>query len=161
MASDVDGVTLPRLPAPLPAYARYSPVRWQGNALHVSGQVAAEEGAFLARGRLGAEVDPELGRQCARQCALNVLAAVAAEIGDLDRVIHIVKVTVFVASDATFTDQHKVADGASDLFIEMLGDRGVHSRSAVGVAGLPMNSPVEVEAIVQVGPGPSGPGDGN
>jgi enamine deaminase RidA (YjgF/YER057c/UK114 family) len=108
---------------------------------------------MVRRGRLGAELTLEQGQECARQCALNVLALLQRELGDLDRIREIIKVTVFVATTADFFDHHKVANGASDAFIEYLGERGEHARSAVGVACLPMNTPVEVEATVLVNDG--------
>lgn len=138
------------LPAPLKPFAGYLPCRRVGNHIHVSGQVAALEGEFVHRGRVGAELSLEQGRECARQCALNVLALLDRELGDLDRVREIVKVTVFVSSAADFLDHHLVADGASNAFVEYLGGRGEHARSAVGVARLPMDSPVEIDATVLV-----------
>jgi enamine deaminase RidA (YjgF/YER057c/UK114 family) len=87
---------------------------------------------------------------CARQCALNVLAQLHGATGDLDRVRRVVKLTVFVASAPEFTEQHKVANGASDLFVDVLGEAGAHCRSAIGVASLPLDSPVEVEAVVEL-----------
>jgi enamine deaminase RidA (YjgF/YER057c/UK114 family) len=141
------------LPSPLAPYAHYLPTRWHGQQIHVSGQVAALNGTMLRRGRLGAELTLEEGQECARQCALNVLALLQRELGDLDRIREIIKVTVFVATTADFFDHHQVANGASDAFIEYLGERGEHVRSAVGVACLPMNTPVEVEATVLVNDG--------
>lgn len=141
------GITLP--PAPAPA-ASYIPVLRAGDLLYVSGQVASAESDLVATGRLGAEVDVETGRACARQCAVNVLAQLRQELGDLARVRQFVKLTVFVASAADFTQAHLVANGASELFTQVFGDDGRHARSAVGVATLPLGSPVEVEAIVQV-----------
>jgi len=138
------------LPSPLAPFARYLPFRWSGNHIYVSGQVAALEGEFIHRGRLGAELSLEDGQACARQCALNVLALLEQELGDLASVKEITKVTAFVASTHDFVEQHIVANGASSAFIEYLGDRGEHSRSVIGVPSLPMNSPVEVEAIVLV-----------
>lgn len=138
------------LPTPLAPYAHYLPLRREGHQIHVSGQVAAFEGTMIQHGRLGAELTLEQGQACARQCALNVLALLQRELGDLDRVREIIKVTVFVATTAEFFDHHKVANGASDALIEYLGERGRHARSAVGVACLPMNTPVEVEATVLV-----------
>jgi enamine deaminase RidA (YjgF/YER057c/UK114 family) len=138
------------LPSPLPPFARYLPCRRNGRQIQVSGQVAAHEGAFVHQGRIGDELSLEQGQECARQCALNVLALLQQELGDLSSVREIIKVTVFVASTIDFLDHHLVADGASSAFIEYLGERGEHARSAVGVACLPMNSPVEVEAIVLV-----------
>lgn len=142
------GIELP--PAPAPA-AAYLPVRRAGDLLHTSGQVAVREGELVASGRVGAEVDLATAQACARQCAVNVLAQLRAELGDLGRVRRFIKITVFVASDPAFTDQHLVANGASELLAEAFGgDDGRHARSAVGVAALPLGSPVEVEAVVLV-----------
>src|SRR4051812_20765076 len=110
----------------------------------VSGQLAAT-------GKVGAEVDPERAKELAAICALNAIAAVKAEIGDLTRVRRVVKVVGFVASDADFTGQPGVVNGASDLLGEVFGDAGRHARSAVGVAALPLDAPVEVEVVVEVG----------
>ena len=142
------GITLPQAPPPA---ASYVPWVRSGDLLFTAGQVAAREGALLATGKLGAEVDIATGRACARQCALNLLAQVRAALGDLDRVNRVVKLTVFVASAPEFTQQHLVADGASELIAELFGDAGRHSRSAVGAPSLPTDTPVEVEAIFEVG----------
>jgi enamine deaminase RidA (YjgF/YER057c/UK114 family) len=141
------GIIVPPAPA---AAAAYVPVVRVGDLLYTAGQVATSEGRMVASGRLGSEVDVETGQACARQCAVNVIAQIKAELGDLDRVRRFVKVTVFVASAGSFTDQHLVANGASELFAQVFGDDGRHARSAVGVANLPLGSPVEVEAIVEV-----------
>jgi enamine deaminase RidA (YjgF/YER057c/UK114 family) len=139
-------------PSPLLPFAMYRPVRWSGDTLYVSGQVAAVEGHFPLRGRVGAELSLEQGQQAARQCALNVLALVNRELGGLDRIERLVKVTVFVSSAPDFLQHHLVADGASGLFVEALGSAGEHARSALGAPRLPMDSPVEVEATVLVRP---------
>jgi enamine deaminase RidA (YjgF/YER057c/UK114 family) len=141
------GIELPSAPAPAAAYL---PVRRTGDLVYTSGQIATAGGELVASGRVGAEVDLPTAQACARQCAVNVLAQLRAELGDLARVRQFVKITVFVASDPSFTDQHLVANGASELLVQALGDDGRHARSAVGVAALPLGSPVEVEAIVQV-----------
>jgi len=107
------------------------------------------EGVLPATGKLGAAVSAEEGKELARQCALNALAAVESVIGSLDRITRIVKVVGFVASDPSFTGQPGVINGASDVLGEIFGDAGVHARSAVGVAVLPLDSPVEVELIVE------------
>ncbi len=140
------GVTLPSAPA---AAAAYMPVMRAGDLLYTAGQVASSGGELVASGRLGAEVDLEGGQACARQCAVNVIAQLRTELGDLARIRQFVKVTVFVASAPDFTQQHLVANGASELFVQVFGDDGRHARSAVGVAALPLASPVEVEAVVQ------------
>ncbi|TDQ00526.1 enamine deaminase RidA (YjgF/YER057c/UK114 family) [Labedaea rhizosphaerae] len=151
VSTPVNPVDAPKpLPSPLAPFARYLPFKRIGRQIHVSGQVAAREGTFVHLGRLGGELTLEQGQECARQCALNVLALLRQELGDLDRVQEILKVTAFVASTTDFRDHHIVANGASSAFIEYLGERGEHARSVVGVACLPMNSPVEVEALVLV-----------
>lgn len=127
-------------------------VRRDGSLLSVSGQVAAgPDGALLATGRVGAEVDLALARRCAWQCAANVLGAVAAEVGDLSGVDRTVRVTVYVASEPGFTEQHLVADAATEFLLRALGERvGRHARAAIGVAALPTGSPVEVEATFRL-----------
>ena len=141
------GLELPPPPAPAAAY-----VPWcrTGQLLLTAGQLPLADGALLATGIVGATVDLETAVACARQCALNVLAVVADATGDLEQVQRVVKLTVFVASTADFTDQHLVANGASELVAAVLGDAGLHARSAVGTAALPLGAPVEVEAIVEV-----------
>jgi enamine deaminase RidA (YjgF/YER057c/UK114 family) len=137
-------------PAPAPAGA-YTATLTVDDLLFTSGQVAVDpEGRLVARGALGAEVDLDTGVACARQCAINVVTQVAAALGDLDQVRRVVKLTVFVASAPGFTDQPLVANGASELITHIFGEIGIHTRSAVGVAALPGNSPVEVEAILQI-----------
>ena len=139
------------LPAPVAPVAAYLPCVRTGDLVYVSGQVPLAEGSPTATGRLGAGVSLDDGVTAARQCAVNVLAALKAELGELSRVRRVVKVTGFVASDPGFTDQPKVVNGASELFAEVFGDAGRHARAAVGVAALPLGVPVEVEAIVEVG----------
>jgi enamine deaminase RidA (YjgF/YER057c/UK114 family) len=121
-----------------------------GRTIYTSGQVSRNGLELTAEGHLGAEVDTETGARCARQAAINVLAIVRAAAGGLVRVERIVKLTVFVASTPGYTDQPTVANGASELIIEVLGERGRHARSAVGVASLPLGAPVEIEAIVEI-----------
>lgn len=119
-----------------------------GNTMITSGQTAVTATGLLASGRLGDTVDLETGRRCARQCARNVVAAARAELGSLDRIVGVLRITVFVASAAGFTDQHLVADGASEYLYELFGpELGTHTRSALGVAELPTGSPVEIEGI--------------
>lgn len=142
------GIDLPDAPAPAAAYVG---VVRSGDLLFTSGQVAAADGTLVARGRVGADVDLPTAVACARACAINVIAQLHAALGDLDAMHRVVKLTVFVASDPGFTEQHLVANGASELLVEVFGDQGVHARSAVGVAALPLGSPVEVEAVVEVG----------
>ncbi|HWH33428.1 MAG TPA: RidA family protein [Egibacteraceae bacterium] len=142
------GIVLPEPPAPA---AVYVPVVRSGDLLFVAGQVPFVEGRLQATGKLGGALDLDAGTACARQCAVNVLAQVRAELGSLDHVARVVKLTVFVASDPSFTEQHLVANGASELFGEVFGDIGRHARSAVGVPVLPMDAPVEVEAVLETG----------
>lgn len=141
------GITLPQPPGPV---ASYVPTMRSGDLLFVSGQMAAAEGEMIHSGRLGADLDVEQGQRCARQCAINVLAQIRAATGQLRHVRRLVKVTVFVASTADFTDHHLVANGASELFAIALGEGGSHARAAVGAVSLPLASPVEVEAIAEV-----------
>jgi len=141
------GLTVPKV---VPPVAAYVPAVRSGNQLFTAGQVPMRSGELVATGKVGAEVTEEEAYACAQQCALNVIAAVKAEIGDLSLVKRVVKVVVFVASAPGFTAQPKVANGASELFGTVFGDAGVHARSAVGVAALPLDSPVEVEAIVEL-----------
>ncbi len=141
------GITLP---APPPAAAAYVPFVRTGNLVLTCGQVAVGEGGLVAEGIVGRDVDLDTAVQCARQCAINVLAQLKAAVGDLSRVEQVVKLTVFVASAPDFTSQHLVANGASELLAEVFGEAGRHARSAVGAPSLPTNTPVEVEAIVAV-----------
>ncbi len=141
------GLTRPEVVPPL---AAYQPTARSGNLVFTAGQLPARDGEMLATGKLGAEVSEEDGYACARQCALNALAAVAAEVGGLSAVKRVVKAVVFVASTPDFTAQPKVANGASELLGEVFGDAGRHARSAVGVASLPLDVPVEIELVVEV-----------
>lgn len=141
------GLDLPQVVPPLAAYV---PAVQSGRHVYVSGQLPLVDGQLPVTGKVGAEVPPEQARDLARQCALNALAAVDGLVG-LERIAKIVKVTGFVASAAGFTGQPSVINGASELFGEVLGEAGRHARSAVGVAELPMNAPVEVEVIVEIG----------
>ncbi|MGI5453529.1 RidA family protein [Streptomyces sp. CA-249302] len=141
------GVTLPEPAVPV---ANYLPCVEAGNMLYTSGQLPLRNGALVSAGLLGREVDIATGQLAARWCAVNVLAQAGAVLGDLDRIKRLLKITVFVASAPGFTEQPLVANGASDLFVDALGDNGRHSRSAVGVAALPMNAPVEVEAVFEI-----------
>lgn len=140
------------LPSPAAPLASYVPVTVTGSLAFVAGQVPVEEGKLLVRGKLGADVNLQAGAGAARRCVLQGLAALKAELGSLDRVRRIVKVSVFVASAEGFTDQPKVANGASDLLVEVFGEVGRHARSAVGVAELPLGAPVEVELTVEISP---------
>lgn len=141
------GIELPAVAAPVAAYV---PTVRSGNLVFTAGQVPVVAGQMKQVGLLGRDVNVEQGYECARICALNCLAAVKAEIGDLDRVRRIVKVTGFVAGAPGFCDQPKVINGASELLVEVFGEAGKHARSAVGVAGLPFGVPTEVEMIVEI-----------
>ena len=141
------GLTVPEV---VPPVAAYVPTVRAGNLVFTSGQLPARDGEMLATGKLGGEVSEEQGFECARQCALNALAAVKAELGSLDAVKRVVKAVVFVASTPDFTAQPKVANGASELLADAFGDAGRHARSAVGVPVLPLDVPVEVELVVEV-----------
>lgn len=141
------GIALPAAPAPAAAYV---PVVRSGSLLFTAGQVAVGESGMLATGIVGDDVDVETAVGCARQCAINVLSQLASALGSLSEVRRIVKLTVFVASTPSFREQHIVANGASELMASVFGESGVHARSAVGTAVLPLGSPVEVEAIVEV-----------
>lgn len=140
------GIELPAVVTPL---ADYVPAVVTGNLVYTSGQLPMVDGELPATGKVGAEVDPEQATALARICALNALAAVHSVIGSLDRVTRIVKVVGFVASDPSFTAQPAVVNGASALLGEVFGELGKHARSAVGVAVLPRDAPVEVEIIVE------------
>ncbi len=138
------------LPTPAKAVASYVPVIRMGNTLVTSGQLPLKDGQLMARGLLGGPLNVEQGQLAAKWCAANVLAQAKAALGDLERIQRLVKITVFVASAQDFFEQHLVANGASDLLVAALGDKGQHTRSAVGVAALPMNAAVEVEATFEV-----------
>ena len=140
----------PLVPEVAKPVAAYIPAVRSGNLVFTSGQLPMRVGELMVTGKVGGEVSEEEAVACAQQCALNAIAAVKAEIGDLDQVKRIVKVVVFVASTPDFTGQPQVANGASELFGEAFGDAGIHARSAVGVPVLPLDSPVEVELIVEV-----------
>jgi enamine deaminase RidA (YjgF/YER057c/UK114 family) len=141
------GIDLPHPAAPL---ASYVPAVRTGDLIFVSGQIPLVDGKPVATGRLGGDVGLEEGQAAAQRCAINVIAALKAELGELSRVRRIVKLTGFVACEPDFTEQAKVVNGASELFGEVFGDRGMHARAAVGMAALPFGVPVEVEAIVEV-----------
>ena len=138
------------VPAVVPPVAAYQPTARSGNLVFTSGQLPSRDGTMLATGKLGDTVSEEQGYECARQCALNAIAAIKAEVGELVNVRRVVKAVVFVASTPEFTAQPKVANGASELLGEVFGEAGKHARSAVGVSVLPLDVPVEVELIVEV-----------
>ena len=141
------GLAVPEVAKPVAAYV---PAVRTGSYVFTSGQLPMREGRLITTGKVGGEVTAEEAVECARQCALNALAAVRAEIGDLSQVKRIVKVVAFVASTPDFTGQPGVANGASELFGEVFGEAGRHARSAVGVPVLPLDAPVEVELLVEV-----------
>jgi enamine deaminase RidA (YjgF/YER057c/UK114 family) len=140
------GHELPEVAAPLAAYV---PAVRTGSYVYTAGQLPLRSGSLLHTGKVGGSVSPEEAVECAQQCALNAMAAVNS-IVPVDQVKRVVKVVVFVASDPSFTGQPGVANGASELLGEVFGDAGVHARSAVGVAVLPLDAPVEVEIVVEV-----------
>lgn len=141
------GLAVPEVAKPV---ASYIPALRSGIHVFTSGQLPMRDGQLLTTGKVGGEVSPEEAALCARQCALNALAAVRSVVGDLSAVKRVVKVVVFVASTPDFTGQPAVANGASELFGEVFGEAGRHVRSAVGVPALPLDSPVEVELVVEV-----------
>ncbi|MCW2758520.1 MAG: RidA family protein [Nocardioidaceae bacterium] len=141
------GLAVPEVAKPVAAYV---PAVRSGNHVFTSGQLPMRSGQLIATGKVGADVSVETAVECAQQCALNALAAIRAEIGELSAIKKVVKVVVFVASDPSFTGQPGIANGASELLGTVFGDVGVHSRSAVGVAVLPLDAPVEIELMVEV-----------
>jgi enamine deaminase RidA (YjgF/YER057c/UK114 family) len=142
------GLDLPEVAAPLAAYL---PTVRTGDLVFTAGQLPLRVGELIATGAVGGAVNVDEAVMCAQQCTLNALAAVKAEVGDLAAVRRVVKVFVYVASATDFTAQAQVANGASELLGEVFGESGRHARSAVGVAVLPLDAPVEVELVVEVG----------
>lgn len=138
------------LPALVPPLASYQPAVRTGVYVYTSGQLPMVDGKLAVTGKVGAEVTPDEAKELAKTCALNALAAVKSVAGDLDRIARVVKVVGFVASATDFTGQPAVINGASELLGAVLGDKGVHARSAVGVAVLPLDAPVEVEIQVEL-----------
>lgn len=141
------GYTLPAVGKPLAAYV---PTMRDGDNVYTSGQLPLVEGKLAGTGKVGEAVSTEDAAGFARTCVLNALAAIKAEVGDLDKITQITKVVGFVSSAPDFAEQHFVINGASEFLGEIFQDKGTHARSAVGVAMLPMNAPVEVEMIVKV-----------
>ena len=139
------------LPSVAPPVAAYVPAVRTGNYVYTSGQLPMVGGALAGTGKVGAEVDPDTAKDLARTCALNAIAAVKSVVGELSAVTRVVKVVGFVASAPDFTGQPQVINGASELLGEVFGELGRHARSAVGVAALPLDAPVEVEIVVEVG----------
>jgi enamine deaminase RidA (YjgF/YER057c/UK114 family) len=141
------GIALPDAPAPA---ANYVPWNRTGNLIFTAGQLPMRDGKLIATGLLGRDLTTSEGAEAAKQCAINILSQLKAAVGDLEKIEKIVKITVFVASASDFVEQHLVANGASDFLVGILGEAGKHARSAVGMACLPVNAPVEIEAIAQV-----------
>jgi enamine deaminase RidA (YjgF/YER057c/UK114 family) len=136
------------LPNPPPAGGNYLPFRMEGRMLYLPGTIASRNGQLEFAGKVGADLTLEQGYQAAQLCALNLLACAQLALGDLDRIDHIVSVNGYVNCPAGFPDSPKVINGASDLLVKLFGDAGRHVRAAVGVAGLPLNSAVEVQMLV-------------
>jgi enamine deaminase RidA (YjgF/YER057c/UK114 family) len=140
------GLELPNVATPAGAYV---PAVITGNLVFTAGQIPLVDGVLMATGKVGNEISPEFAKEIAQRCALNALAAIKSVLGDLSRVKRVVKVVGFVASTPEFTGQPGVLNGASELLGKVFGDAGLHARSAVGVASLPLDAPVEVELIVE------------
>ena len=141
------GVTLPAAAAPA---ANYVPFVRSGNLLFTAGQLPLKDGKLQAAGLLGRDLDTAAGAEAAKLCAINILAQAKAALGDLEKIARVVKITAFVASAPDFTEQHLVANGASDFLVAVLGEPGKHARAAVGTASLPLNAAVEIEAVIEV-----------
>jgi enamine deaminase RidA (YjgF/YER057c/UK114 family) len=141
------GLALPAVTAPVAAYV---PAVRTGDYVYTAGQLPMADGALMMTGKVGAEISVAEAAALARVCALNALAAVASVTGGLSAVVRVVKVTAFIASAPDFTQQAQVANGASELLLEVFGEAGKHARSAVGMAVLPLDAPVEVELIAQI-----------
>ncbi|MBS1167739.1 MAG: endoribonuclease [Proteobacteria bacterium] len=141
------GLALPEAIAPV---ANYVPYVRTGNLLFVSGQISKTTAGAAVTGKLGVDVDVAGGQKAAELCALNILAQAKAAVGDLDRIVRVVRLNAFVNSAPEFTDQPQVVNGASNLLANVLGDKGKHSRTAVGVAALPLGVAVEIDAIIEV-----------
>jgi enamine deaminase RidA (YjgF/YER057c/UK114 family) len=141
------GLSVPDVVKPVAAYV---PAVRTGSYVYTSGQLPMRDGKLVVTGKVGGDVSAEQATSCARQCALNAIAAVRAEVGELSNVKRVVKVVAFVASTTDFTGQPSVANGASELLGDVFGDAGKHARSAVGVPVLPLDAPVEVELVVEV-----------
>jgi enamine deaminase RidA (YjgF/YER057c/UK114 family) len=143
------GLELPAAPTPV---ANYVPALLAGNLLFVSGQIAKAGDGHVVTGSVGSDLTVEDGQKAARLCALNILAQAKAALGSLDRIAQVVRLTGFVNAGAGFADHPKVINGASDLMVEVLGEKGRHTRAAVGASGLPGNTAVEVDAVLLVEP---------
>ncbi|HET54593.1 MAG TPA: RidA family protein [Ignavibacteria bacterium] len=141
------GIEIPEAPKPL---ASYIPAAISGNLVYTAGQVPLEGGKLNYIGLVGKDISIEDAQKAAKVCAINCLSVIKSVIGDLNKIERILKLTVFVASSDGFVDQPKVANGASDFIVEVFGEKGKHVRSAVGVSGLPINAPVEIEMIAEL-----------
>jgi len=141
------GIALPEAQSPV---ANYVTAAQSGQQLFISGQLPLKDGKLIATGKVGASVDPQTAQEAAKYCAINILSQAKAALGDLNKIRRIVKLTAFVAADPQFTAIPAVANGASDLLVNVLGEAGKHARSAVGVATLPLDAPVEIEAIIEI-----------
>lgn len=142
------GLAIPQVAAPVAAYV---PAVRTGSYVYTSGQLPLWDGELIRTGKVGADVSAEEAYECAQQCALNALAAIRAQVGDLSAITRVVKLVGFVSSVPGFTAQPQVVNGASELLGKIFGDIGQHARSAVGVPVLPLDAPVEVELVVEVG----------
>ncbi|RCW24812.1 enamine deaminase RidA (YjgF/YER057c/UK114 family) [Ciceribacter lividus] len=142
------GIRLPVAAAPA---ANYVPYVISGNLLYLSGQLPMEDGKIAVTGLAGADVDLAAAQRAAELCAINILAQAKAALGDLGRIARVIKLNGFVASAPGFTEQHLVINGASNLIANVLGDAGKHARAAVGMAALPLNAAVEIDAILEIG----------
>lgn len=153
MSAEIDarlaslGIVLPAAAAPA---ANYVPYVQSGNMLYISGQLPMEAGKLAVTGQLGAGVHTSEGQRAAELCAVNILAQAQAALGDLGRVRRVVKITVLVSSTPDYYEHHLVANGASDLLAKVLGEAGRHARAAVGMAALPLNAAVEIDAVLEV-----------
>lgn len=153
MSAEIDarlaslGITLPAAAAPA---ANYVPYVQSGNMLYISGQLPMEAGKLAVTGQLGAGVHTPEGQRAAELCAVNILAQAQAALGDLDRIRRVVKITVLVSSTPDYYEHHLVANGASNLLAGVLGEAGKHARAAVGMASLPLNASVEIDAIMEI-----------
>ncbi|MFA5901122.1 MAG: RidA family protein [Hyphomicrobium sp.] len=141
------GIALPEAPNPV---ANYVPSAQCGDLLYISGQISKAGDGSLTKGQLGGGLTVEEGRQAARLCALNILSQARGALGSLDRVAQVVRLTAYVNAAPEFTDHPQVVNGASDLMVEVLGDKGRHTRVAVGVSSLPLGCAVEIDAVIRI-----------
>ncbi|MFL2771633.1 MAG: RidA family protein [Rhodospirillaceae bacterium] len=142
------GLILPKVEVPV---ANYLPYTQSGSLIHVSGQLPTLNGALIFTGKVNGSVSIEQGIECARQCAINIVSQVnAACDGDLDRVTSIIRITGYVASPPSFTNHPQIVNGASDCLVSIFGDKGRHTRVAIGCSSLPLDAPVEVDAVFEV-----------